>query len=93
VQAGGLLARDLHGYEQALLCGDHMSAWIWHATQHFRRDGAARCWWCRQRFDSFDDACRVMPLSARHCADADAWAADEQHAWTLAGDPRGTYGT
>jgi hypothetical protein len=37
----------------------------------------------------------------RHCADADAWAAqqkaiaaraDQQHAWTLAGDPRGTYG-
>jgi hypothetical protein len=37
----------------------------------------------------------------RHCADADAWTAeqkaiakraDQQHAWTLAGDPRGTYG-
>jgi hypothetical protein len=38
---------------------------------------------------------------ARHCAAADAWKAeqrataaraDQQHAWTLAGDPRGTYG-
>ncbi len=38
---------------------------------------------------------------ARHCADADAWEAeqkaiakraDQQHAWVLAGDPRGTYG-
>jgi hypothetical protein len=38
---------------------------------------------------------------ARHCADADAWAAEQkaiaaraaqQHAWVLAGDPRGTYG-
>jgi hypothetical protein len=38
----------------------------------------------------------------RHCADVDAWEveqkaiarrADEQHAWTLAGDERGIYGT
>ena len=38
---------------------------------------------------------------ARHCAAADAWEceqkaiakrADQQHAWALAGDPRGTYG-
>jgi hypothetical protein len=38
---------------------------------------------------------------ARHCAAADAWAAeqkaiakraDQQHAWVMAGDPRGTYG-
>jgi hypothetical protein len=37
----------------------------------------------------------------RHCAAADAWAAeqkavvvraDRQHRWTVAGDPRGTYG-
>jgi hypothetical protein len=37
----------------------------------------------------------------RHCAAADAWQreqaaiaarADQQHAWVLAGDPRGTYG-
>ena len=39
---------------------------------------------------------------ARHQAAAEAWQAerraiaaraDQQHAWTLAGDPRGTYGT
>jgi hypothetical protein len=38
---------------------------------------------------------------ARHCASADAWAAeqkaiakraDQQHRWVMAGDPRGTYG-
>jgi uncharacterized membrane protein YdjX (TVP38/TMEM64 family) len=38
---------------------------------------------------------------ARHCAAADAWKAeqkaiakraDQQHAWVMAGDPRGTYG-
>jgi hypothetical protein len=37
----------------------------------------------------------------RHCEAADAWAAeqkaiaaraDQQHAWVMAGDPRGTYG-
>lgn len=37
----------------------------------------------------------------RHCAAADAWEreqkaiaarADQQHAWALGGDPRGTYG-
>jgi hypothetical protein len=47
-------------------------------------------------------ACRWGRVaSTRHCADADAWEreqraiiarADQQHAWVMAGDPRGTYG-
>jgi hypothetical protein len=53
---------DLHGCEQALLCGHHKSAWVRRTVQHFGRDGAARCWWCRKRFDSFDAACRITPL-------------------------------
>jgi hypothetical protein len=53
---------DLHGCERALLCGHHKSAWVRRTVQHFGRDGAARCWWCRKRFDSFDAACRITPL-------------------------------
>ena len=71
-RAGVLARADLHGCEQALLCGHHESAWVRQATQHFRRDGAARCWWCRKRFDSLGDACTAQrggtsehPASAR----------------------------
>jgi len=48
-------------------------------------------------------ACRWGRVAwVRHCAAADAWEreqraiakrADQQHAWVLAGDPRGTYGS
>lgn len=53
---------DLHGCERALLCGQHKNSWTRRALHHFRADGAARCWWCRKRFDRFDDACTVTPL-------------------------------
>jgi hypothetical protein len=53
---------DLHGCEQALLCGHHKSSWMRRTMHQFRIDGAARCWRCYKQFDSFDAACKVLPL-------------------------------
>ena len=54
---------DLHGCEQVLICGQHLSAWK-HRGQAAGRGGliSPKCVHCGRTFISVDDAYTVLPL-------------------------------
>ncbi|MGA7053178.1 MAG: hypothetical protein WBZ37_18300 [Mycobacterium sp.] len=52
---------NLHGCEQANMCGQHKRAWLKRQVAN-RLLGRPWCGMCRIEFDSFDDAVRITAI-------------------------------
>ncbi|AAS05068.1 hypothetical protein PICSAR240_03899 [Mycobacterium avium subsp. paratuberculosis] len=53
---------DLHGCEQAIVCGQHKKAWLQEALANLWRGIQPRCAHCGRVFNSFQDAVRITAI-------------------------------